>query len=532
MLFRWTFGHRIFGHAGFLASCPHDLDVCLRRPWLLACRTVMPRPPIPAWDLVEAQRLLENPAVRVLRSSNAAFTLTFLHRAFKEHHAVAVPESHLRARLENFLDEVRSEHPGAMSQASVDYLAAWCGPEHLLLRKLFNQEADEPVFELTAAAERAMQWLEDLHERAFVSTESRLELIMRQLEEIVLFSTPDAAQRVAALRVQQAALQRQIDAVEAMQTAETYGPVKLSERFANTLDLARALTADFRQLEENFKDVARQLAEERTLADTTKGQIVGKLLDTHAALKESSQGQSFYAFWSLLSSPERQQRFRDLTRQVYQIEEIDAALRANRLLERLSSRLLVEGERVVRSNERMAATLRRALEHAASGEDRRLRELIREIQRLAISRQAAPPVEDEFFDLPAPPAVFASFSRSFWRPEAIGQVVGELEAEAGVLDLEMVERFRELAEINLARLREQLRVCLIATDPVLLSHVLDRFPPREGILEVIGYLVIATESEEHYVAPDQLARVRTSTDPERPEWWQVPEVLFARQRSA
>jgi hypothetical protein len=30
-------------------------------------------------------------------------------------------------------------------------------PEHLLLGKLFNEEANEPVFELTAAAERAMQ---------------------------------------------------------------------------------------------------------------------------------------------------------------------------------------------------------------------------------------------------------------------------------------------------------------------------------------------------------------------------------------
>lgn len=490
----------------------------------------MPQLPVPSWDVEEAQRLLENPAVRVLRSANAAFVLTFLHRAFKEHHAIAVPESHLRARLENFLDEVRAVQSGAMPQLSTDYLAAWCGPEHLLLRKLFREDANEPVFELTSAAERAIQWLEDLHQRAFVSTESRLEMIVRQLEEIVLFATPDVSQRVAALRAQQLAIQQQIDVVESRRTAETYSPVKLSERFANALEMARALAADFRQLEDNFKEVARQLAEEATSSATTKGQIVSKLLDTHAALKESAQGQSFYAFWNLLSSPERQHRFRQLTRQVYLIDEIDPALRSNRLLERLSSRLLVEGERVVRSNERMAATLRRTLEHAASGEDRRMREIIREIQRLAIVRQDNPPAEEAFFELSSPPNVFASFSRSFWQPEAVGRVVGDVHARDGVLDWEMIERFRELAEINLARLREQLRVCLVANDSVLLSRVLDQFPPRDGILEVIGYLIIATEGDEHYVAPDQFTRVRTSATSDRAEWWRVPEVLFARQR--
>ena len=173
-----------------------------------------------AWDFTETQRLMDHAAVRLLRSPNAALTLTFLHRAFKEHHAIAVPESHLRARLDNFLDEARAQRPGAYAQTAAEYLAAWCGNEQLLLKKLYSNEAEEPVFELTTAAERAMQWLEDLQARPFVGAESRLELIFRQLEEIVLFSTPDASRRVAALRAQQAALQMQIDSIEQTHTAE------------------------------------------------------------------------------------------------------------------------------------------------------------------------------------------------------------------------------------------------------------------------------------------------------------------------
>jgi hypothetical protein len=123
--------------------------------------------------------------------------LTSLHRAFKEHHAISVPESHLRARLENFLDEARALAPGSYAQTASDYLAIWCGDGQLLLKKLYSGQVEEPVFELTSGAERAMQWIEDLQAKPFVSAESRLELILRNLEEIVLFSTSDVENRIA-----------------------------------------------------------------------------------------------------------------------------------------------------------------------------------------------------------------------------------------------------------------------------------------------------------------------------------------------
>jgi hypothetical protein len=485
---------------------------------------------IAAWDLSETQRLVDHPAVRLLRSPNGALTLTFLHRAFKEHHAISVPESHLRARLENFLDEAREHRPGAYTQTAADYLATWCGTEQLLLKKFYSHEADEPVFELTTAAERAMQWLEDLQARPFVGAESRLELILRQLEEIVLFSTPDVERRVAALRRQQVALQAQIESIEATNTAQAYTAVQLTERFANALDLARGLTGDFRQLEENFKEVARALAEAQTKPGTTKGRIVGQLLDTHAALKDSAQGQSFYAFWNLLSSPERQHRWRELIRQVYQLDGIDSGLRTNRLLERLSTLLLVEGERVVRSNERMAATLRRALESAATGEDRRIRELIREIQQLALACRTSPPMDDYFCDLAGSSDVFASFSRTFWQPDVTGHIHGNLTFDTARLDRQALERFRALADLNLTRLREHVHTCLVADHSVLLSQVLRRFPPREGILEVVGYLVVAIQESQHYVAEDQLVEIEISATSGCSEFWRVPEVLFTRDQ--
>jgi hypothetical protein len=48
-------------------------------------------------------------------------------------------------------------------QSASECLASWCGTERLLLKKLHSDEVEALEFELTTAAERAMQWLEDLH---------------------------------------------------------------------------------------------------------------------------------------------------------------------------------------------------------------------------------------------------------------------------------------------------------------------------------------------------------------------------------
>ena len=485
------------------------------------------------WDMSETSRLLDNPAVRLLNSPHCAFTLTFLHRAFKEHQAISISESHLRSRLENFIEEVRPLYPDSSPQSSAaDLLKTWCSDGQLLLRKLFSAQFDEPVFELTTGAERAMQWIEDLQMKPFVAAESRLEQIIKNLEEIVLFSTPDVEKQLVVLKAQQAEIEARIDEMILNNRATAYSSVQLTERFANTLDMARGLTGDFRQLDENFKEVARSLALSYSQPGTHKGHIVGQLLDTHAAIKESQQGQSFYAFWNLLSSPKRQEHWREITRQAYQIEAIDQTLRSNRILQRLSSLLLVEGERVVRSNERMAATLRRALESIASGEDKRLRELIQDIQQAAIIQQADPPAEDGFFELLGLPTPFNTFSRGFWQPDSAGTLSGEFSfASNTTFDASLVERFTNLANLNLARLHEHIGECLATKDTILLSEILERFPLTEGAMEIIGYLAIAIQdgknNARHYVSKDQFITA-VLVDGDRQSTWQVPEVLFGR----
>jgi hypothetical protein len=124
--------------------------------------------------------------------------------------------------------------------------------------------------------------------------------------------------------------------------------------------------------------------------------------------------------------------------------------------------------------------------------------------------------------------MFTTFSRPFWQPDATGQAAGDLTFAVQGLDWEMVNRFRALVDPNLARLRDHVRLCLVAAESVLLSQLLERFPPRDGILEVVGYLVLATQDAQNYVPGDQFAEVQIVGSAGTAERWRVPEVLFAR----
>ena len=129
--------------------------------------------------LHDFERLLDLPAVQLVRARNAAMVLGFFHRTFKHQFRLSVAAGEMRGMLETHLSELRQERLFAVEKSAAEYLDEWCGPRCGWLKKYYP-EADvsaEAVFELTAAAEKALLWLESLQRIEFVGTESRLELI-------------------------------------------------------------------------------------------------------------------------------------------------------------------------------------------------------------------------------------------------------------------------------------------------------------------------------------------------------------------
>ncbi len=474
----------------------------------------------------EVKLLLDLPAIRLFRASNAVMVLGFLFRTFKKDYRVAIPEGQLRAALDVYLEERRESDPLSYPQNAADYLADWCSESHGFLRRYYGTGTDEPLYELTNGSEKALLWLESLREARFVGTESRLESIFSGLEEILKFSSDDPEQRVNDLRNEADKIQAEIDRIRATGRVDTFTPVQINERYARILLTARELLADFRQVEDNFKRIAHEIAEQQSRPGVTKGAIVGHMLDSHDALRASEQGQSFFAFWELLLSPDRQTKFQDDAGKIASLDLLDEENRRSTMLRYLISNLLREGEKVNDSHQRMSSSLRRVLDTTHLAERRRVGELLREIRNAALSVRAHPPDDDTFFEVEDFPDIFTTMSRPLWQNPDSTASSGVAEAEDDKIGLDDLRRFCNLPQIRLQELRRRVDTCLAYDKFATLQEVLDAFPPRQGMMEILGYLIVATGDPTHFVGDEFDTITLPPPDARR---WNVPRVLFRKQ---
>lgn len=449
-----------------------------------------------AFDLADAV------SVKLLRTPHAPLILSFLQREFKQTGRVTIPHSELTEALDEYLDILRTDAPDRYSGATATYLRQWCDEEHRFLRRYHETGSDDPVYELTADTERALGWVQDLHRSEFVGTESRFLRIFDLLREIVEMSTVNAADRLAQLEAQKAAIQAQIDAIQATGQVQRSTSTQLKERFFDANDLARRLIADFREVEENFRSIARDVQKQQLQAGVSKGQIVGYVLDADIALKESDQGRSFYAFWQFLISHSKQEELRELLEKVYALPELPAAREDQQIMRQLKRRLLDAGAKIVDSNRRLAEQLRKLLDEQRLAEARRVQELIAEIKQAAIRLEQAFPEGAEFTEIDGLPDINLPMERQFWRP-TVKTTFNGTEVALGAADLDEANWAALFNQryVDESRLRRNIDILLDQRPQVTLTEVIHVFPVQQGLAEVVTYLAIATKNAQHTIDP-------------------------------
>ena len=200
-----------------------------------------------------------HPAWRLLLADHAPLIIAFVHRSFIEPNVRSLPEQELAARLEDYLFHLRQGlGEGHFPKPAREYLNDWASDERGWLRRYFPADSDEPHYDLIPAVEQAIQWLAGLEQRTFVGAESRLKLVFDLLRDISQNSETDPETRIAELSRRRAAIDAEIEEIRAGHMA-FMDPTRLRERFLQATDTARALLADFRQVEQNFRDLDRQV---------------------------------------------------------------------------------------------------------------------------------------------------------------------------------------------------------------------------------------------------------------------------------
>jgi hypothetical protein len=93
------------------------------------------------------------------------------------------------------------------------------------------------------------------------------------------------------------------------------------------------------------------------------------------------------------------------------------------------------------------------------------------------------------------------------------------------LSIEDLRRFRNLPQIRIEELRRNVDFCLTRDYTITLKQVLTLFPPKCGMMEVLGYLILAEKESRHFI--DEEFETVELPPPDRRRW-RVPRVLFCK----
>jgi hypothetical protein len=430
-----------------------------------------------------------HPAWRLLAADNAPFVIAFLHDCFIRPNVRALSEDEITLRLEDHLHRLRERlGDGAPARNAGEYLQDWADNAKGWLRRYYPPSSDEPHYDLTPAAERAIQWLASLEQRRFIGAESRLKLVFELLREIAEGSETNPELRIAELVRRRELLEAEIDAIRDGRLS-LLDPTQLRERFLQAVDTARALLADFRQVEQNFRDLDRQVRERITAREGGKRDVLEELFGERDAIAYSDQGRSFRAFWDFLMSAARQEELTTLLERVFELEAV-TELAPDARVKRIHHDWLNAGEATQRTVARLSEQLRRYLDEQAWFEDRRIMTVLREIEQHALALRDTPPGDTVMTLDELAPHVELPMERPLFAPP-VKPVIAQQTLDAGEADV-TADRLFEQFFVDKERLRGRLRRALQTRRQVSLTELLDAEPLEQGLAELVAWLSLAT----------------------------------------
>lgn len=97
-------------------------------------------------------------------------------------------------------------------------------------------------------------------------------------------------------------IEHQIQRLEMGEEVEVYEDYQIEPRYNSLNKLAKELLSDFKEVDDNFKGIIKEIYERQT-ENAEKKALLNYIFDAYGELKQSQQGKSFYAFWEFCSRP-------------------------------------------------------------------------------------------------------------------------------------------------------------------------------------------------------------------------------------
>lgn len=430
----------------------------------------------------------QHPAWRMLAADSAPLVASFLHRLFVLPNTRVIAQSKLADALDDYLHFLRLDiGESTYPKAALEYLNDWAGNDRGWLRRHYPPDSDEPHFDLTPAAERAITWLTGLAERSFVGTESRLLTLVDLLRQISRGSETDPEIRLAELHAQRDAVDAEIARAVAGDIA-VLDDTAVKDRFQQFSALARELLSDFREVEQNFRKLDRSSRERIAASDGVRGELLTDIMSERDLIVDSDQGKSFRAFWDFLMSSRRQDELTELLDRILQLAAVQS-LNPDTRMRRVHYDWLTAADHTQATVRMLSQQLRRFLDDKARLENRRIMEILRGIESKALSCRSLAPVDLNMKIAGTSASIELPMERPLYSPP-VRTKIGVVKLDDAESDVDVAALFAHVA-VDRALLHRHVQHALQSRSQIALAELINEYPLQQGLAELVAYLQMA-----------------------------------------
>lgn len=459
--------------------------------------------------------------LQILRAEHFPLLISFFYLAFKQQDKISYSQSGIAGLLGDFLYSLERRGISDYDKSPLDYLQKWAQQGYL---RRHYETADEPVYELTPATENALKWLEDLNKQQFVGTHSRLLQFFSLLQQIVN-KTAGPYERIQQLQEERKRIEDEIEQIKKGNYARPTD-TQLKEDYYLAEETARRLLADFRQVEENFRELDTQTRQTIIKSNLAKGALLDNIFEQQDYLWNTDQGKSFKAFWEFLMSESMQQELDELIEKLNNIPAIKQ-VKQEQIVDRIKTNLVDAGDKVNRSNDGLIGQLRKYVEQKNLSESRHILRSIESIESLLMEHRDMLDPQRELMEIDGIFRPSFLMERPLFSPPV--KVTFEATAiEDGMADADTDALFGQFY-VNMEELRNNVKMLLRMKSQVSLSELLHHYRPTKGITEILGYMQIATGDNKHYINNEQVQKLDVvNTDTGKEYQLKAPLIIFNR----
>ncbi len=457
----------------------------------------------------ENTEILQNlslPSIKILKNRNSEVILSFLMQTFSIDEP-KVSEENLLNKLTDYLEITKFDNEEQHSyketttlktfeEKAKKYKNEWIEAQFIIN----HRDAKGTVFyELSSYTRKTIDWLTSLKKEEYVGTESKFKSIMDKLKEIVEFSNENPIERIELLEKKKLEIEQRIQDVKAGKNLEVFEEYQIVPRFNSLNQAAKELLSDFKEVENNFTSLTKQIYSKHAEGNQNKGTLLQFTFDSLDELKESSQGKSFYAFWEFLLNQNLQNEWATLTTKLYQLLEEKQIDTQDIFLKSVRRNLEYEGEKINNANNKMAKKISRIISETESENREVIRNLIKEIKTMLVQISQLEKLEMKpnfSIEVDAGLSIYLPLERklTYEKNQEIQYNQEVKVANESILQAESIEKIYNHSKIDKSLLRQQIKKLLDTHSQITLSEVIElQGGIQKGLAEVIVYISLAKE---------------------------------------